>query len=357
MYPTSIRLSVLLACAMCAPLHYAAASELLTGDSDSQGLSLGLAEQLGSTVVDPAVLPASSCDVCESCDVCAPCGDCGCSCWSPLEKTVSITVPCWQPIDLCCNLTDGWCDPFVGGPVGSSGAPRQGWLATPDGFFTKEFHLYYGLTTNNNGTMDIHTGMFQFQYPISRRLWFGLDAPYSSRVDRGTGLPDLTDFDDVTLTGKVLLHETQNFGLTAQLGTRVPTGSEEMGGGITALSPAIAQWSDIGDGWSLRSGAGVDIGTGGVPDFNSDTDMLYTVAIGRTITPHDYTPLGDFTYYTAINGRTGLAGVDPHTFLFITPGIRTHLGHNLFFLTAAQIPVTGPTSFDSNLMFMLVKGI
>ncbi len=240
---------------------------------------------------------------------------------------------------------------------GCSGAPRQGWLATPDGFLTKEFHLFYGLTNNNGDSTDIHTGMFQFQYPISRRIWIGIDVPFSDMVDRGPGLPDLTNFDGITVTGKVLLHETRNLGVTAELGVRAPTGEEDMGGGITALAPACNWWSDVGGGWSCRGGVGVDIGTGGVPANNSDTDMFYALAVGQTVTPHDYTPWGDFTYYVSVHGRSGINGSDPHTFLYLGPGLRTQLGDNLFFLTAIQLPVTGPNSYDKQLMFMIVKGI
>ncbi len=234
---------------------------------------------------------------------------------------------------------------------------RQGWLSTPDGFFTKEFHLYYGLTNIDGESTDVHTGMFQLQYPLSRRVWVGLDVPFSSMVDRGPGLADLTDFDDIRVTGKLLLHETRNLGLTAELGVRMPTGDDDMGGGITALTPACNWWSDVGGGWSCRGGVGVDVGTSGLPQNNSDTDMLYALALGQTITPHDDTPWGDFTYYLSVHGRSGIDGPEPHTFLFLGPGMRTHLGHNLFFLTAIQVPATGPSSFDQQLQFMLVKGL
>lgn len=331
--------------------------------ADSLAAAAALAGELPNSEGADAILRAS--DVADSaawteyqlesdsdCDGQSPC----CTC-SPRERWVCVREPLWQPLYLCCDLAEGWCDPFVGGPNGCSGAPRQGWLATPDGFLTKEFHLFYGITNNNGDSTDIHTGMFQFQYPITRRIWFGLDMPYSGIVDRGPGLADLTDFDDLTVTGKILLHETRDLGMTAELGVRAPTGDEDMGGGITALAPACNWWSDVGGGWSYRGGVGLEIGTGGVPGNNSDTDMLYALAVGQTVTPHDFTPLGDFTYYLSVHGRSGIDGPDPHTFLYVGPGLRTHLGHNLFFLTAVQVPVTGPATYDEQLMFMLVKGL
>jgi Putative MetA-pathway of phenol degradation len=273
-----------------------------------------------------------------------------------LPQCCSHCAPSWTPI-LCCDLDEDWCAPYVASPNGCSGAPRQGWLATPDGFLTKEFHLFYGLTNNNGDSTDVHTGMFQLQYPLSRRVWVGIDVPFSGMVDRGPGLPDLIDFDDLTVTGKILLHETRNLGLTAELGVRTPTGDSDMGGGIAALTPACNWWSDVGGGWSCRGGVGVDVGTSGVPGNNSTTDLLYALALGQTVTPHDDTPWGDFTYYVSLHGRSGLDGPDPRSFFYVGPGLRTHLGNNLFFLTAIQVPVSGPNSFDQQLMFMFVKGL
>src|SRR5262245_16849927 len=67
--------------------------------------------------------------------------------------------PAWTP--LCCsNLGEGWFDAWIRPPDGSSGAPRQGWLNTADGFFTREFHLFYAFTDNAAKLGDVHLGLF-----------------------------------------------------------------------------------------------------------------------------------------------------------------------------------------------------
>jgi hypothetical protein len=80
------------------------------------------------------------------------------------------------------------------------------------------------------------------------------------------------------------------------------------------------------------------------------------VSIGQTITDHDATPFGDFAYYLAVNSTTGVGGGNDHTLVTLTPGIRTHLGHDLFFLAGIEVPITGPHGFDERAIFMFVKG-
>ena len=286
--------------------------------------------------------------------------DCCNSCQSVCKQSCSCK-PCWTPLCLG-NLSEGWFDPWIAPPgTGSSGAPRQGWLNTADGFFTKEYHLFYSFTSNvaePGGTShDVHTGMFQWQYPLSRRLWVGLDVPFSSMVDRPSGLPTLRNLDDITVTTKVMLQETQDFALSAELGVRMPTGDVDMGGDVNSLIPKINFWTDMGGAWSLRGAIGADIPNSGTPPGASELDLLYNIAIGHTVTCHNATPWGDFTYYLSANGRTNLDAANEHTFLSLTPGIRTHLCDNIFFLTGTEIPVSGPDSFDVRYLFMIVRGL
>lgn len=94
-----------------------------------------------------------------------------------------------------------------------------------------------------------------------------------------------------------------------------------------------------------------------VRPLNPCVRLIYSGSWPRAGRFYSWSPLSGQSLSKKARTTIRIDGVDLHTFLFITPGIRTHLGHNLTFLTAAQIPVTGPTSFDSNLMFMLVKGL
>ena len=266
----------------------------------------------------------------------------------------------WTP--LCArNLRRGWLEPWIAPPgTGCSGAPRQGWLNAADGFFTREDHLFYSFTDAvalpGNQSHDSHTGMYQLQLPISRRLWMGLDIPITSNSNRSNRQPSVTKFDDVRVTAKVMIEETRNRSLSTELGVRIPTGDSEVGAGIASLTPKVNLWRDIGNAWSFRSAIGVEIPTSGTAPTASEADLLYNLALGQTITPHESVPFGDFTYYLSLNGRTQLDGVQRNTILTLTPGTRSHLGGNIFFLNGLEIPVSGPNPFDTKAIFMFVRG-
>ena len=42
--------------------------------------------------------------------------------------------------------------------------------------------------------------MFQYQTPLSRQAWVGLDIPFAVHLDGDNGARDETDFGDVTVT-------------------------------------------------------------------------------------------------------------------------------------------------------------
>ncbi len=76
----------------------------------------------------------------------------------------------WTPLDPA-RFGPELFEPWITVPDGSSGAPRQGWLNTADGFFTREAHLAYDWSRVDGE--DAHQGLARFHYPLSRRLWSG----------------------------------------------------------------------------------------------------------------------------------------------------------------------------------------
>jgi len=214
-------------------------------------------------------------------------------------------------------------------PNGESGAPRQGWLGTADGFFTREAHLAY--TYVDAPGSDFHQGLARFHHPLSRRLWAGLEVPFYQ--DRGGA----SDFGDVTLNTQVMLAETRNLSLNAGVGWRLPTGSASFGNEIFAAQPQLNLFTDIGGGFSLRGRVAYEF-----PDSGAPESFILNGAIGQTVTDHDRAPLGDLTWYVASTWREF---EDGPTFVSITPGMRTHLGRNLFLLAGIEIPLTNTDRF------------
>lgn len=251
-------------------------------------------------------------------------------------------APEWTPLDINnfgSELTDKW----VPVPNGASGAPRQGWLATADGFFTREAHLAYDYLDGDG--FDRHTGLARFHYPLSRRLWVGLEAPFFQQSG------SIRDFGDITLTTQVMLHESRNVSINAGVGWRLPTGTVELGNQVFAAQPQLNFWSDIGSGFSLRGRIAYEFADSGNPD-----NFILNATFGQTITPHSKAPFGDLSWYLATNWREPSNG-GGRSFVSLTPGMRTHVGNNLFLLAGVEFPVTdNSASFSQRYIIQLVKG-
>lgn len=247
----------------------------------------------------------------------------------------------WTPLEIksfSSELTQKW----IPVPNGDSGAPRQGWLATADGFFTREVHLAANYT--NSAGPDAWGVLARFHYPFSRRLWAGLEVPfYQDNGVRG-------NFGDITLTTQVMLAETRNLSINAGVGWRLPTGTISQGNKVFAAQPQVNFWSDVGHGFALRGRIGYEFANRNTPD-----SFVLNAAVGQTFTPHNKAPFGDLTWYVAANWREPTTGRG-NSFVSITPGMRTHLGGNLFLLGGVEFPVTNNRPFRERYILQLVQG-
>ncbi len=253
-----------------------------------------------------------------------------------------VSTPEWSPLNggaFGKELLEAW----IPVPNGESGAPRQGWLATADGFFTREVHLAAAYTSAQGP--DSWGVLGRFHYPFSRRLWAGIEVPfYQEAAGRG-------NFGDVTLTTQVMLAEKRNLSVNAGVGWRLPTGATRQGNNVFAAQPQLNIWTDVGRGFSLRGRVAYEFATRNVPD-----NFVLNAAIGQTVTPHSRAPLGDLTWYVAANWREPTTGRG-NSFVSITPGMRTHVGNNLFLLGGVEFPVTNTAnSFSQRYILQLVQG-
>ena len=67
--------------------------------------------------------------------------------------------------------------------------------------------------------------------------------------------------------------------------------------------------------------------------------LISQLAIGNTFTDHDVPLFGDFTCYLSTVVNTPLANRN-QTSVVLTPGMRTHLGNEWYFLAGLPIPLT-----------------
>ena len=113
------------------------------------------------------------------------------------------------------------------------------------------------------------------------------------------------------------------------------------------LTPAVSFWDNFAGGWVIRGSLGVSIPLQGGGD-----ELIAQLAIGQTLTDHDVPLFGDFTYYlSAVVDTPTLHG--DKTSVALTPGMRTHLGNDWYFLAGLGFPVTKDRVTDLGMIFGL----
>ena len=269
---------------------------------------------------------------------------------------------CWRPLPCSTLFSEGWDEPWVPSPNGSGGAPRQGWINAIDGNMYRLWFFTFTREFNRDSQSSAFLGSYTLLTPFSRRLMLITNIPFVITNPSSGGLPTMNPqgqtgtqtksraaFGDVSFTPRVLLHETQDFSLTAEMAVVTPTGNAPTGGN-TALVPTIGFWNNIGGCWVVRGGLGVN-----VPLNSGGGDSLISqLAIGQTLTAHDTPLFGDFTWYLSGVVNTPLSGGGGST-MTLTPGIRTHLGHDWYLLAGLSAPVTEQRTSNLGLIVWFMK--
>jgi hypothetical protein len=170
--------------------------------------------------------------------------------------------------------------------------------------------------------------------------------PTSQSISSGSQ----TTFGDLSFTPRVLLHETQDISVTAEITVLTPTGTEPVAG-KSALIPNVAFWYNIAGGWVIRGGVGDFISTNG----DGTNKLISQLAIGQTLTDHDVPVFGDFTYYFSAVATTPLSAGGGATSVSLTPGVRTHVGNDWYFLAGLPVPLTQARVADLGMIFWFMK--
>ncbi len=268
----------------------------------------------------------------------------------------------WRPLPLSTLFSEGWNEAWVPSPNGSGGAPRQGWINAQDGNLYRLWFFTFAQGFNRGPKSDGYLGSFTIFTPLSRRLDLIINVPFVLRNNAVTGLPTIdpnqpraalpqshTGFGDLSFTPRVLLHETKDFSLTTELAILTPTGTQPLAGNTTTLIPAVSFWNNFAGTWVLRGGLGLAI-----PMNGSGDNLISSLAIGQTVTGHDVPLFGDFTYYLSTVVNTPLGNGD-QTSVTLTPGMRTHLGRDWYFLAGLPTPVTNSRVADLGMIFWFMK--
>src|SRR6185369_5650822 len=154
----------------------------------------------------------------------------------------------WRPLTLGTFFSEGWDEPWAGGPAGQSGlTPRHGWLGAFEGVF---YRLALVNGTYQNGLNKPFGGNgyganFTTFLPFSRRFELFVNVPFIAA--NGTEDPTRgyrSDFGDVSLAGSFLLSESEAFTQLFTLGVILPTGEEATGGNQRVANPRYSFWSN-----------------------------------------------------------------------------------------------------------------
>ena len=267
----------------------------------------------------------------------------------------------WRPLLISTLFSEGWNEAWVPSPNGSGGAPRQGWINAMDGNLYRLSFFSFGQAFNSAPKGNAYFGSYTLLAPLNRRLELIVNVPFVVRNNAVSGLPILnpnnsmsptsshSGFGDMSFTPRVLLHETKDFSLTSELAIVTPTGNQPIAGNTTTLVPAFGFWNNPGGGWVLRGGLGLAI-----PMNGSGNNLISQFAIGNTFTEHDVPLFGDFTLYMSTVANTSLAN-GGHTGVTLTPGMRTHLGNDWYFLAGLPVPLTTQRVGDIGMIFWFMK--
>jgi len=268
----------------------------------------------------------------------------------------------WRPLPLSTLFSEGWNEAWVPSPNGSGGAPRQGWINAVDGNLYRLWFFTFAQAFNRAPKGNAYLGAFTIFTPLSRRLDLITNIPFVIRNSAVSGQPitgpnqpvvtttkSHSGFGDITFTPRVLVHETQDFSLTTELAVTTPTGNQPLAA-KTALTPNVGFWYNFAGGFVIRGGIGDFIPLQG----GGSNTLISQLAIGQTLTDHDVPLLGDFTYYVSTVVNTPFRHEDQTT-VVLTPGIRTHLGNDWYFLAGVPVPLTKERVGDIGMIFWFMK--
>jgi hypothetical protein len=280
------------------------------------------------------------------------------SLWGKLDKKR------WRPLSVTKLFTEGWNEAYE--PVPHA-VPRQTWIGNADGAFYRLFVLsgsYIGL--NQGDASNFSSLLFT---PLNRRLEIGWYLPWRVAVPAADGSGQTAGFGDLTVTPRLMLHESERVSVTATTPVRLPTGDVPTGNGVTSVSPQIEFWTNPFSTTVIRGALGATVTTGlGAASlnvlaanpwsgFNSTPGPFDSVdarlAIGQYLTPSTGTFLGDTVVYLASNLHKGIEG-ERLTYLTVSPRFRTDLWQNWYFLGGVEVPVARPKPFEYSLTFQLI---
>lgn len=100
-----------------------------------------------------------------------------------------------------------------------------------------------------------HEMEVELEWAFTKRLGVIVELPYLWEDEEGEA--SFSGLGDIVIVPRVLLVETENFLLTLQAESKLPSGSSSTGG-EKAIAPGINLWNDLGYGFTLNSAIAIE---------------------------------------------------------------------------------------------------
>ena len=241
---------------------------------------------------------------------------------------------------------------------------RQGWINAADGNIYRLWFFTFAQGFNQAPKSNAYLGAFTLFAPLNRRLDLIINIPFVLRNNANTGLPIIDPNNPTARTTtqeplgirRYLIHApllaARDQGLHAHERARDldPDRQPAPRGEHNHADPGRRASGPTSRGrWVLRGGLGLAIPTNG-----SGNNLISQLAIGQTLTDHDVPLFGDFTYYLSTVVNTPLAD-GGQTSVTLTPGLRTHVGNDWYFLAGLPTPVTNARVAEIGMIFWFMK--
>ena len=123
-------------------------------------------------------------------------------------------------------------------------------------FNDNDFFIDY--VFNSFDDEDEHEIEIELELAITRRLGIVLEAAYEFENEGGT---TEEGFADIAVATRFVLLEFDKFITTANLEFGIPTGEDDFSSDEFVIEPGLLNWFDLGNGFTLNTSIGLEIGT------------------------------------------------------------------------------------------------
>jgi hypothetical protein len=280
----------------------------------------------------------------------------------------------WKPMTLMTFFSEGWDQPFVNAPEGTSGAPKQNWIGAPNGVFGRFATLDFFYTNHINDVpgvfltpnapfMPVHTFTTGNQYaaystillPLNSRMELLLGTVFISSNKSSPAGHYTGNWGDTGIQARFHMIEQRNFSVVSTIGERIPTGKSVNGNDINYITPGLEFWWNFAPQWVLRGGSSINILTG----RRSGTSVYVNqLSMGRYLTTKEATYFKELVVHLTATALSDIAGGAGHVNdIYLFPGLRFGLGKpdTWYALFGVQVPVSGPQPYVWQPQFALTR--